>query len=211
MANIDPRTEEQLRQGFKRYLNPFMLTMWVSAWANGSKSGHKLAEGLWCSFRLDARLAYRRYQPLNYVIVDDDIHCIAAFGDVSDWYRNIRANPFVEAWLPDGWWAGVAEDISDSPERIQLIRQVLIASGFATYLAGLNPLKMTDDELETESKKYRLLCIHRSTPLTGPGGPGELAWVWQVATIVLLGLLFIKRRRRAIIDANRNPTNRQTV
>ena len=28
MATIDPRTEERLRQGFKKYLNPFMLTMW---------------------------------------------------------------------------------------------------------------------------------------------------------------------------------------
>ena len=67
---------------------------------------------------------------------------------------------------------------------------------------------MTDDELDTESKKYRLLRIHRSTPRTGPGGPGELEWVWQVATMVLLGLLFFQRRRRANIDANRHPTNR---
>lgn len=63
----------------------------------------------------------KRYQPLNFTIVDDDIYCVAAFGDISDWYLNISANPNVEVWLPSGWWAGVAEDISDSPSRNTLI------------------------------------------------------------------------------------------
>ena len=137
----------------------------------------------------------KRYQPLNYAIVDDDIYCIAAFGDVSDWYRNIRANPFVEVWLPDGWWAGVAEDISDSPARAQLIRQILIGSGFVAYAAGLNPRKMTDEEIDAESKKYRLLRIRRSAARTGPGGPGDLEWVWHIATIILLGIVLFRRRR----------------
>ena len=146
--------------------------------------------------QIGRKTGIRRYQPLNYAIVDDDIHCIVAFGDISDWYRNIRANPYVEGWLPNGWWAGVAEDFNDSPVRIQLIRQIMITSGFAVYVAGLNPHKMTDEEIDTESKKYRLLCIHSSTSFTGPGGPGELEWVWHLTTIILLGLLFIKRRRQ---------------
>jgi deazaflavin-dependent oxidoreductase (nitroreductase family) len=137
----------------------------------------------------------KRYQPLNYAIVDEDIYCVAAFGDSSDWYRNLLANPNVEVWLPDGWWAGVAEDVSDSPTRIQLIRQVMLESGFAAYAAGLNPRKMTDEELDQESKKYRLLRIQRTAARTGPGGPGDLAWVWQLATIILLGWVIFRRRR----------------
>ena len=137
----------------------------------------------------------KRYQPLNFAIVDDDIYCVAAFGGISDWYRNIRTNPNVEVWLPGGWWAGVAEDISDSPARAQLLRQVLIGSGFAAYVAGLNPRRMTDEEMDAESKKYRLLRIHRNAARTGPGGPGDLGWVWQAATIILLGLVIFRRRR----------------
>jgi deazaflavin-dependent oxidoreductase (nitroreductase family) len=137
----------------------------------------------------------KRYQPLNFAIIDDEIYCIAAFGDVSDWYRNIITNPNVEVWLPSGWWAGVAEDISDSPSRTQIIRQILIGSGFAAYAAGLNPHKITDQEIDIESKKYRLLRIHRNAARTGSGGPGDLAWVWQVSTIILLGLVLFRRRR----------------
>jgi deazaflavin-dependent oxidoreductase (nitroreductase family) len=207
MANMDPRTEEQLRQLFKRYLNPFMLTMWRLGLGKWFKVWPEISGSIMVLIHTGRKTGIRRYQPLNYAIVDDDIYCVAGFGSVSDWYRNIRANPCVEVWLPDGWWAGVAEDISDSPSRIQLIRQVLMASGFASYLAGLNPLKMTDDELDAESKKYRLLRIHRSTARTGPGGPGDLEWVWQLATMVLVGFLFYRKRRRTVIDAKNRPTN----
>jgi hypothetical protein len=51
---------------------------------------------------------------VNYAIVDGEVYCTAGFGAVSDWYRNIRTNPEVEVWLPDGWWAGVAEEVTDA-------------------------------------------------------------------------------------------------
>ena len=195
MATIDPRTEERLRQGFKKYLNPFMLTMWRLGLGIWFKVWPEISGNVMVLTHIGRKTGIKRYQPLNFAIVDDDIYCVAAFGGISDWYRNIRANPKVEVWLPDGWWAGVAEDISDSPARIQLLRQVLIGSGFAAYVAGLNPRRMTAEEMDAESKKYRLLRIHRNAARTGPGGPGDLGWVWQAATIILLGLVLFRRRR----------------
>ena len=195
MTNIDPRTEERLRQGFKKYLNPFMLTMWRLGLGKWFKIWPEISGSVMVLTQIGRKTGIKRYQPLNYAIVDDDIYCIAAFGDISDWYRNIRANPSVEVWLPDGWWAGVAEEVSDSPARIQLIRQVLIGSGFAASVAGLNPRKMSDAEIDTECKKYRLLRIRRNAARTGPGGPGDLEWVWQLATIILLGMVLFRRRR----------------
>jgi deazaflavin-dependent oxidoreductase (nitroreductase family) len=195
MATIDPRTEERLRQGFRKYLNPFMLTMWRLGMGIWFRVCPEISGSVMVLRHIGRITGIKRYQPLNFAIVDDDIYCVAAFGGISDWYRNIRANPNVEVWLPNGWWEGVAEDISDSPERTQLLRRVLLGSGFAAYAAGLNPSKMTDEEIDTESEKYRLLRIHRSAARTGPGGPGDLAWVWQLATMILLGLVLFRRRR----------------
>jgi deazaflavin-dependent oxidoreductase (nitroreductase family) len=195
MATIDPITEERLRQGFKKYLNPFMLTMWRLGMGKWFKVCPEISGNVMVLTHIGRKTGIKRYQPLNFVIVDDDIYCVAAFGGISDWYRNIRANPNVEVWLPNGWWAGVAEDFNDTPARTQLLRQVLIGSGFAAYVAGLNPRKMTDEEIDVESKKYRLLRIQRSAPHTGPGGPGDLEWVWHLAAIILLGLVLFRRRR----------------
>jgi len=195
LATINPYTDERLRQGFKKYLNPFMLLMWRLDLGTWFKVWPDISGSVMVLSHIGRKTGIKRYQPLNYAIVDHDIYCVAAFGGISDWYRNIRANPNVEVWLPNGWWAGVAEDYSDSPERTQLIRQVLIGSGFAAYMAGLNPRRMTDEEMDAESKKYRLIRIHRNLARTGPGGPGDLGWVWQLGTIILLGFVLFRRRR----------------
>src|SRR5699024_5954406 len=88
----------------------------------------------------------RRRTPVNYAEIGGDLFCVAGFGAVADWVRNLRADPRVEVWLPDGsWWAGVAEDVTDLPaaERLPLLRQVLINSGFAAYAAGLDARKIS--------------------------------------------------------------------
>jgi len=99
-------------------------------------------------------------------------------------------------WLPEGWWSGIAEDITSQKERLALLRQVLIASGFAARLAGINPLTITDGELDAVTTDYRLVRIRRLAPRTGREGPGDLSWVWPLATMILLPLVFMRRPRR---------------
>ena len=195
MAIIDPRTEERLRQGFKRCLNPFMLAMWRLGMGKWLKVWPEVSGNILVLVHIGRKTGIRRYQPLNYAILDGDLYCIAGFGGVSDWYRNILAHPLDEVWLTDGWWAGTAEDIIDTPERAHLMRQVMSGSGFSAYAFGINPRKMTDEEIDAGSAGYRLLRIHRSEARTGPGGPGDLEWVWHLATMILLGLLLFRRRR----------------
>ncbi len=127
--------------------------------------------------------------------MDGELYCTAGFGPVSDWYRNLRADPNVEVWLPQGWWAGVAEDVSESPARLALMRAVLIASGFAVCAAGIDPRNLPDEELDRVTAPYRLIHIRRTGARTGPGGPGDLAWVWPLATMILLPLVLFRRRK----------------
>jgi deazaflavin-dependent oxidoreductase (nitroreductase family) len=116
------------------------------------------------------RKSGRRYQqPLNYAIAGGDIYCVAGFGDRSDWCRNLRAHPAVEVWLPGGRWAGVAEEIGDSPDWTQRVRGVLIGSGLAARLFGLNPHTMSDEDIVRACQGYRLFRIRRSARLQGRG------------------------------------------
>ena len=95
--------------------------------------------------------------PVNYAIVDGEIYCLAGFGSTSDWYRNMMVNPKVELWLPEGRRTACAEDISASPNRLFLLRQVIIASGFAGPTFGIDPKKVNDEQLDSVSKGYRLV------------------------------------------------------
>jgi deazaflavin-dependent oxidoreductase (nitroreductase family) len=138
-----------------------------------------------------------RRTPVNFADSGGDIYCVAGFGAVADWYRNLSADPHVQVWLPDGsWWAGEAQDVTELPDeqRLPLLRQVLINSGFAAYAAGLNPHSMSDAALTAATADYKLVRIHRSEARTGPGGPSDLAWPWP-AVAAVLALLLLRRRK----------------
>ena len=137
-----------------------------------------------------------RQTPVNYTIIDGDIYCTAALGEKSDWYKNMIKNHEVEVWLPGSWWVGVAEDVTDSEIRYPYLRQVLVASGFAAYAAGINPHTMPADEFELVTQSYRLIRIQRREACTGKGGPGDLAWIWPLTTMILLPLVFLLRKRK---------------
>ena len=194
MTLMKPELEQKLRQGFK-YFNIFMVGMWrlgFGVWFNRKEfSGQIMVLA-----HTGRKSGQRRRTPVNYAILDGEVYCVAGYGAGSDWYRNIRANPEVEVWLPEGWWAGLAEDISSSELRTLIIRQVMIASGFAARAAGLDPERMTDAEMAAATTNYRLIHIRRTHACTGPGGPGDLAWIWPLATMILIPLALRPRCKK---------------
>jgi deazaflavin-dependent oxidoreductase (nitroreductase family) len=155
VSNYTPEQMNDLRKIF-RAMNRFMVFMW--------KIGMGRMVNIWPAvigrimvIKHCGRKSGREYlTPVNYAIVDGEVYCTAGFGSISDWYRNIQANPDIELWLPEGKRKAQAEDISDSPNRLFLLKQVIIASGFAAPLFGVDP-KKSDDEFDAMTKDYRLV------------------------------------------------------
>ena len=188
--------ETRLRSGFKAF-NRFMLLMWrlgLGGWVNFWPS---VVGRIMILTHTGRKTGLRRHTPVNYAVVDGELYCTAGFGAATDWYRNILAHPQVEVWLPDGWWAGSAEDVTGVDNALDLLRQVLIASAFAGRAAGIKPHTMTDEELAAITADYRLVRIRRTAARTGPGGPGELAWVWPVLVMVLALRMTWQRNKRS--------------
>jgi deazaflavin-dependent oxidoreductase (nitroreductase family) len=184
---------EGLRGVFKVF-NRFMMLLWrlgLGSWGNGTEFGGYIM----VIKHIGRKTGLTRHTPVNYALVDGDVYCTAGFGKASDWYLNIMEHPEVEIWLPNGRWAGIAEDISHVENGPYLLRQVIRASGFAGPLFGVNPKKMSDEDFERLLESYRLIRICKREALTGPGGPGDLSWVWPLSTLVLLWLLIRKGRR----------------
>jgi deazaflavin-dependent oxidoreductase (nitroreductase family) len=132
--------------------------------------------------------------PLNFAEVDGDLHIIAGFGPRTDWYRNLIQQGDTEVWLPKGRWRVIPEDVSDSPARLHLLRQVLIGSGVAAYGFGVPPT-LPDDRLDEMTRDYRVVRLRRLEPEDGPGGPNDLVWVWPVAAAGALLLRVVWPRR----------------
>ncbi|HLF26565.1 MAG TPA: nitroreductase family deazaflavin-dependent oxidoreductase [Anaerolineae bacterium] len=193
MTTLTPQLEKHLRHGFK-YFNRYMLWLWRLGFGPWLSRWPAVMGRYMVIAHTGRKTGAQRRTPVNYALIDGEVYCVAGFGSISDWYRNIRVNPHIEVWLPEGWWAGLAEDVSDCEQRLSLMRQVLIGSGFAARLAGLNPYTMSDEELDKATATYRLIHIRRTEARTGPGGPGDLAWVWPLAALLLL-LPALRRRR----------------
>jgi deazaflavin-dependent oxidoreductase (nitroreductase family) len=192
---MSTKVDAVARRGFK-YLNRFMLLMWRLGLQRWGMSNQYLGY-IMVITHIGRKSGLARRTPVNYALIDGEFYCVAGFGAIADWYRNLVANPRVEVWLPESWWEGMAEDVSTWPaaRQLPLLRQVLINSGFAAYAAGLDPRKMSDAELAKATAEYKLVRIHRTIPRTGPGGPSDLAWVWQVLAAVLALLLLLSKGR----------------
>ncbi len=189
MSAISPETEQTLRQMFRRF-NGFMLLMWrlglgrfINFWPEG-------VGRIMVIQHIGRKTGQVRQTPVNYAVVDGDIYCTAGFGAVSHWYRNLLAQPQVEIWLPDGRFHAHATDITDEPNTLPILRQVLINSGFAAPTVGVHPKTMSDEELAQVTASYRLIRFTRQQP--ADGGP-DLLWVWPVLVGFLLGMVWLKR------------------
>jgi deazaflavin-dependent oxidoreductase (nitroreductase family) len=156
VSKFTPQQMNSLRRIF-RAGNRFMVFLWkmglgkaINAWPAGF--------GRIMVITHRGRKSGKEYPtPVNYAIVEGEMYCTAGFGSISDWYRNILVYPRVELWLPEGKHIACAEDISNSPQRLFLLRQVIIASGFAGPLFGVDPKKLNDEELNNVSKNYQLV------------------------------------------------------
>lgn len=133
-----------------------------------------------------------RYTPVNYAIYHGDLYCMAGWGQISDWYRNILADWNIEVIHPDGPLAGTVEEVTDPVKRITIMRKILKNAGFAGFFEGFNPFKVTDEELERKLGNLPLLRIHPIGLGSGASDPAGWAWIWMVLISVLVIYLIIR-------------------
>ncbi|WP_088290465.1 nitroreductase family deazaflavin-dependent oxidoreductase [Kineosporia sp. A_224] len=158
-----PATPSPGRRAF-RVLNRFMLRAWWVGSGRMLNAWPAVGGRIFVLGHVGRNSGLARRTPLNYARVGADVFCVAGFGAVSDWYRNVLAHPQVRVWLPghpltgDGV-VGRAGPADDDPDRTTLVRQVLAASGFAAHLAGVHVGRIDDAALARLTADYRLVRI----------------------------------------------------
>jgi deazaflavin-dependent oxidoreductase (nitroreductase family) len=124
-----------------------------------------------------------RYAPVNYAIQGGKIYCMAGFGKRTHWYLNLQSQTKIEMITPGGSFTGTAEINTDINEALLAIRQLLKNSGFAGFLAGFNPYRMTDDQLRKRMERFPLVGIRPTGLVSGPGDAGGTLWI--LTTIIV--------------------------
>lgn len=192
--------ESQLRAAF-RFLNRNMLLLWRLGL--GWQMANPVSGYIMVLATKGRRSGERRLVPLNFAENGDAIYCLAGFGKTTHWLLNLQADPECEVWLPDGRrLGGRAEVVAAEGRRVELVREVLIRSGFAAKLAepGVDPSTAPADVIAglgaRPGHRYEIVEIELGDDVVGPGGPGDLTWVWPVVGLMGLCWYMISRRPR---------------
>lgn len=147
-----------------------------------------------------------RETPLNYLIAEGSIWVVAGFGPRSEWYRNLVADPRVEAWLPGRRVIGTVSEVRSPAVRRRILPALLRSTAGPSLAAGLDPWRHTEDEL-LEALAY--VPLLRIDPDDGwieacPDDPGGHAWVWRQALVVVGSVAAWRVGRRAVGAVARN-------
>ncbi len=140
-----------------------------------------------------------RETPLNYVVAEGALWVLAGFGPRTEWYRNLQADPTVEAVLPGRTIRGRATDVR-SPEVRRRIMPAILRSTLGPSLgAGINPFAPADD-IVGEMGFVPLLRIDPDDGWLDPEAddPGGLAWVWRQGLVLVASIVLILALRRLL-------------
>ena len=174
-----------------RVLNKFMMVP-IFRLGLGPIVGNPLTGYIMVLKTTGRKTGKTRYTPVNYGIFEGDVFCLAGWGQISDWFRNIKANPKIEVIHPDGPLAGVVDEVTDARKRIFIIRLIMKNAGFAAFLEGYNPFKLSDEELEAKLGGLPVLRIHPTGLGNGAADPAGWLWLLTLAFSVLLIYILIR-------------------
>lgn len=145
-----------------------------------------------------------RETPLNYVVAEGAIWVLAGFGPRTEWYRNLQADPRVEAILPGRTVTGTVTEVRAPAVRRRMMPAIMRSTAGPSLAAGVNPWRSTPDELCAEMAWVPLLRIDPDDgPIAaGPDDPGGTAWMWRQTVVVgltIAALVGLGRGARALL------------
>lgn len=144
-----------------------------------------------------------RDAPLGYYARGEFVYCMAGFGRETHWFRNVLADPRVEAILPGRSFSGIAEEVTDPEERTEILVPLVRSMGPVVVATGLgNPWREDPATILERLAAFPLVRIRQTGFAPGPDDPG--GWGWIVPMAAGAGWLLrrtISRRRRARASA----------
>ena len=176
--------EPWLRRGFKALNRWFMIPLHragLAAWMSTPIGGYMLL------LRVRGRTSgLTRETPLSYFVAEGAAWVMAGFGPRTEWYRNLLADPHVEAWMPSGRHLGTAEEVLDPTVRARILPALARATGAPALMIGLNPWTAPDAAILEALDWVPLVRIRPDdAPLEpGPDDPGGRAWIWRQALVL---------------------------
>ena len=185
--------EEKLRRAFgslNRYVMVPLFRLGLAPFIGSPFGGYIMVLKV-----IGRKTGKMRYTPVNYAIANGNVYCLAGFGAISDWYRNLLAHPNIQVVMPGGAIAGIADTVTDPAERLRIIRQILINAGFAGLFYGYDPRTVSDERLDETTRDVPVIRIRPYGIGSGTSDPGGWAWIISIASMLAFVWWFGRRKK----------------
>jgi deazaflavin-dependent oxidoreductase (nitroreductase family) len=185
--------EEKLRRAFgslNRYVMVPLFRLGLAPFIGSPFGGYIMVLKV-----IGRKTGKMRYTPVNYAIANGNVYCLAGFGAISDWYRNLLAHPNIQVVMPGGAIAGIADTVTDPAERLCIIRQILINAGFAGFFYGYDPRTVSDERLDETTRDVPVIRIRPYGIGSGASDPGGWAWIIPIASMLAFVWWFGRRKK----------------
>jgi deazaflavin-dependent oxidoreductase (nitroreductase family) len=185
--------EEKLRRAFgslNRYVMVPLFRLGLAPFIGSPFGGYIMVLKV-----IGRKTGKMRYTPVNYAIANGNVYCLAGFGTVSDWYRNLLAHPNIEVMMPGGAIAGIADTVTDPAERLRIIRQILINAGFAGFFYGYDPRTVSDERMLESTRDVPVIRIRPYGIGSGASDPGGWAWIIPIVSTLVFVWWFGRRKK----------------
>ncbi len=181
-----------LRTAFKALNRSFMVPLHragLGAWVSTPIGGYMVL------LRVRGRKSgVMRETPLNYLVAEGAIWVLAGFGPKTEWYRNLLADPRVEAWLPGRRFAGSAAEELDPRVRARILPALIRSTPLPGSMIGVNPFTAPDDAIIKALDWVPLIRVTPDGEWLEPGAddPGGSAWIWRQALVLVATWLSLR-------------------
>lgn len=178
-------SSERLRRGLmclNRFATVPLMRAGLGAWFATPIGGYVLL------MRVRGRRSGRiRDVPLSYLVAEGAPWVLAGWGQATQWYRNLLADPSVEVILPRRTIRCTAEEVRDPETRRRVVPALVRAAGLPGYMGGIDPRGPDQAILDAYAWVPLIRLRPVGGPITaGPDDPGGTAWVWRQAVVLLL-------------------------
>jgi deazaflavin-dependent oxidoreductase (nitroreductase family) len=136
-----------------------------------------------------------RHNMAEYYSLNGQKYTICAYGPKAAWYKNIQADPRVTVQTAEGTQSMKAVRVTGDQELLQVVelfnRRNALLTGL--YLESLGIKADRSDLLEKKDRLY-VLRFDPTKETTPPGLAADLAWIWLVAGLLGLLVLWVRRK-----------------
>ena len=132
-----------------------------------------------------------RHTILSLVAIGDRVYVCSGWGEKSDWYKNILADPKVTVCLGNNAFSARARRVDELDEFRRITEEMFESGGDSHFEAWLDSFGIEHNKEDMVSKRDRVNLVGFD-PSEEPGPPSlkaDLVWIWGAVGILLLWLL----------------------